>query len=213
MGKTIAFYGMEKGDFPYYVAKSLASNDFNVAAIDNSYKKDLFESVHQYADDDLNIVEKENIVFLKNAVVDESFINKFDYVIFYFGENQRTVSTDISFIVISYTMCDVAQVLTMDNEVIDDSYFILRDKVSNKVTEKGIAEDLGINMAQILGFVGYDIRDVAGYQNLTFEGRQRIKELSDDMQYAVMTVLSIITGDDLTVIRKYYKKAKRNIRF
>ena len=52
MAKTIAFRGKEKGDFPYYIAKSLASNKFKVAVIDNSYAKDLYESVHQYKDDE-----------------------------------------------------------------------------------------------------------------------------------------------------------------
>ncbi len=213
MGKTIAFRGMEKGDFPYYVAKSLASNDFTVAVIDNSYKKDLFESIHQFADDGLNIVEKENIVFIKDAIVDVGFINKFDYVCFYLGENPKHLTTDISFIVLSYNMGDVNYALTLEPELLDDSYFIFRNKVSNKITEKSMAMDLQINIAQVLGFIGYDIKDEAGYQNLSFEGRQRIKELSDDMQFAIMTALSIITGDDIAVIRKYYKKAKRNIRF
>ena len=86
MAKTIAFRGKEKGDFPYYIAKSLASNKFKVAVIDNSYAKDLYESVHQYKDDEQS-VEKENIVYIRDAEVTDDFKEKFDYVVYYMGLN------------------------------------------------------------------------------------------------------------------------------
>lgn len=213
MTKTIAFRGKEKADFPYYIAKSLASNKFTVAVIDNSYSKDLFESIHQYADDEASLVEKENIVYLKDAVVNEDFTEKFDFIVYYQGQNKRPLNTEYSFILPDYTYSSIMDVKQLDEELITDSYFILRDKVSNKVKEKSISMELGVSDEQIIGYLPLDIKDEVAYENLSYGGRQRIKETSTDMQLAVMTSLAIITGDDMKTVKKYYRKAKRNKRF
>lgn len=213
MVKTIAFRGKEKADFPYYIAKSLASNKFTVAVIDNSYTKDLFESIHQFADDDSSCIEKENIVYLKDAVVSDDFTQKFDFVIYYLGMNKRPLNTEYSFILPDYTYSSIMDVKQLDEDLIGDSYFILRDKVSNKVKEKNISIELGINDEQIIGYLPLDIKDEVAYENFNYGGRQRIKDTSTDMQLAVMTSLALITGDDIKTVKKYYRKAKRNKRF
>lgn len=213
MAKTIAFRGKEKGDFPYYIAKSLASNKFTVAVIDNSYTKDLFESIHQYADDDATSIEKENLVYLKDAVVNEDFADKFDFIVYYLGMNQHSVNTEYSFILPDYTNSNLMQIKQLDEELITDSYFILRDKVCNKVNEKNIAHEFKINPDQIIGYLPLEIKDEVAYENLGYTGRQRIKETSTDMQLAIMSALAIVTGDDIKAVKKYYRKAKRNKRF
>lgn len=212
MAKTIAFRGKEKSDFAYYIAKSLASNKFHVAVIDNSFSKDLFESIHQYNDDDETCIEKENIIYLKDAVCNEDFIDKFDFVIYYLGLNTRELNTQYSFILPDYTNPSIMQVKSLDEELIGDSYFILRDKVCNKVTEKNIIHEFGINEDQMIGYLPLEYKDEVAYLNFGYCGRQRIKETSQDMQYAIMSALAIITGDDIKVIKKYYRKAKRNKR-
>lgn len=213
MAKTIAVRGKEKCDFAYYIAKSLASNKFTVAVIDNSFSKDLFESIHQYAEDNETSIEKENIVYIRDAVVNEEFANKFDFIVFYQGMNDRTLNTEYSFILPDFTNTNIKQLLTLDEELINYSYFIVRDKVSNKVTEKDIMHEFGISDEQMIGYLPLDIKDEIAYQNLNYSGRQRIKDLSTDMQLAIMTSLAIITGDDINAVKKYYRKAKRNKRF
>lgn len=213
MVKTIAFRGNEKGDFPYYIAKSLASNKFKVAVIDNSFSKDLFESIHQYREDGKNIIEKENMVYLKDALVSDEFMDKFDYVIFYMGLNDKTLTTQYSFILPDYSNTSIQQVKQFDEDVLADSYYIMRDKVTKKVTEKAIAKELNVNSSQILGYLPLDLKDQIAYMNFNYSGRQRIKELSSDMQLAIMTVVAMITGDNIKTVKKYYKKAKRNKKF
>ena len=213
MGKIIAVRGTERGDIAYYIAKSLASNNKAVAVIDNSFSKDLFEFMHQYADDGENHVEKESMAFFRDAVVDESFTDMFDYVIFYTGHNTRPQTSDVSFILMKYRMADIEFTKRLEEDVLNDSYIIMLDKVSGKLTEKSIAAELGISAEQVLGSVYLDENDEAAYQNLSFEGRQRISDLSADMQYAVLSMLMTITGDSEAEVRKYYKKAKRNTKF
>ena len=212
MAKTIAFRGKEKGDFAYYIAKSLAANEFTVAVIDNSFSKDLFVSVNQL-EDDATIVEKENIIYIKDAVVNKDFTEKFDFVVYYLGMNQRPLTTEYSFILPDYTYTNICQIGELDEELLGDSYYILRDKVCNKVSEKSIAQELGIHEDQIIGYLPLELKDEIAYLNLNYEGRQRIKDTSEDMQNAVITALSIITGDNVKAIRRYYRKAKRNRRF
>ncbi len=212
MARTIAFRGKEKGDFPYYIAKSLASNDFKVAVIDNSYAKDLFESVHQYNDEEC-LVEKENIVYIKDAVAGDGFLEKFDYVIYYLGLNENEQDTEYSFILSDYSSVNLHQVSDFGSGILKNSHFIMRDKVTNKVSEKAVARMLDINNEQILGYIPLDEKDETAYLNLNHTGRQKIKGTSKDMQYAVISALSIVTGQDIKTVRKYYRKAKRTRRF
>ncbi len=214
MAKVISVRGKEKGDFPYYIAKTFASNRFTVAVVDNSYSKDLFESVHQYSKDDGNVIEKENIVYLKDVLLDQSFTDKFDYVVYYLGMNHERVSgIQFSFILPDFTQTNLKNVSLLDDDIKDESYYIFRDKVSNKVTEKNIALEYGIDKEKVLGYVPLELKDEIGYQNLNYNGRQQIASLSSDMQLAIMTSVGIITGEDLKAVKKYYRKAKRNSRF
>lgn len=212
MAKTIAFRGKEKGDFPYYIAKSLASNKFKVAVIDNSYAKDLYESVHQYKDDE-QAVEKENIVYIRDAEVTEEFKDKFDYVVYYMGLNEAEQNAEYSFILHDYSRVGIHKMQEIDKELLDKSYFIMRDKVSNKVTERDVVKLLEIKEDQVLGYIPLDDKDEIAYINFSHTGRQRIKDTSIDMQLAVMSTLAIVTGDDMKTVKKYYRKAKRVRRF
>ena len=212
MAKTIAFRGKEKGDFPYYIAKSLASNKFKVAVIDNSYAKDLYESVHQYKDDE-QAVEKENIVYIRDAEVTDEFKDKFDYVVYYMGLNEAEQNAEYSFILHDYSRVGIHKMQETDKELLDRSYFIMRDKVSNKVTERDVVKLLEIKEDQVLGYIPLDDKDEIAYINFSHTGRQRIKDTSIDMQLAVMSALAIVTGDDMKTVKKYYRKAKRNRRF
>ena len=212
MAKTIAFRGKEKGDFPYYIAKSLASNKFKVAVIDNSYAKDLYESVHQYKDDEQS-VEKENIVYIRDAEVSEDFGDKFDYVVYYMGLNEAKQNAEYSFILNDYSRAGIHRMQETDKELLDKSYFIMRDKVTNKVTERDVIKLLEIKEDQVLGYIPLDDKDEIAYVNFSHTGRQRIKDTSVDMQLAVMSALAIVTGDDMKTVKKYYRKAKRNRRF
>ena len=212
MAKTIAFRGKEKGDFPYYIAKSLASNKFKVAVIDNSYAKDLYESVHQYKDDE-QAVEKENIVYIRDAEVTDEFKDKFDYVVYYMGLNDAEQNAEYSFILHDYSRVGIHKMQETDKELLDKSYFIMRDKVSNKVTERDVVKLLEIKEDQVLGYIPLDDKDEIAYINFSHTGRQRIKDTSIDMQLAVMSTLAIVTGDDMKTVKKYYRKAKRVRRF
>lgn len=212
MAKTIAFRGKEKGDFPYYIAKSLASNKFKVAVIDNSYAKDLYESVHQYKDDE-QAVEKENIVYIRDAEVTDEFKDKFDYVVYYMGLNEAEQNAEYSFILHDYSRVGIHKMQETDKDLLDKSYFIMRDKVSNKVTERDVVKLLEIKEDQVLGYIPLDDKDEIAYINFSHTGRQRIKDTSIDMQLAVMSTLAIVTGDDMKTVKKYYRKAKRVRRF
>ena len=211
MARTITIRGKERGDFPYYVAKSLACNRFKVAVIDNSYDKDLYESVHQYMDDEAS-VEKENIVYIRDAEVSDDFAEKFDYVVFYLGLTDDRKMGEYSFILHDYTGQEIHRMKSMDRALLDNSYFLMRDKVTNKISERDIARMLEIKDEQILGYIPLDEKDQMAYVNLSHTGRQRIKDTSVDMQLAVMTAVSIVTGDDLKTVKKYYRKAKRTKR-
>ncbi len=211
MAKTITIRGKERGDFPYYVAKSLACNKFKVAVIDNSFEKDLFESVHQYKDDEAS-VEKENIVYVRDAELTDDFKDQFDYVVYYLGLNDDEVGDEYSFILHDYTRPEIHRMQQMDRDLLNRSYFLMRDKVTNKVSERAVARLLDIDDEQILGYIPLDDKDQIAYVNFSHTGRQRIKDTSEDMQLAVMTALAIVTGDDLKQVKKYYRKARRTKR-
>lgn len=213
MAKSIVFRGKEKGDIAYYTAKTLASNNFTVAVIDNSFSKDLFESVHQFKDDESFHVEKENIVYIQDAILTDDFKDKFDYIVLYYGVNPYYVEADYTILISDYTNTGINSVNKMMNLVSGDTYFLLRDKVNKQIKEKNILETINIGEKNLIGYIPLDLKDEIGFQNLTYSGRQRIKDLSEPMQYAVMTIVAIATGDDLKTVKNYYRKAKRNMHF
>ncbi len=210
MGVRIAIRGIEKGDFAYYIAKTLACNNKSVALIDNSFTKDLFEAVHQYVDNQ-GYVEKESMLFLKDVDVDDDFVEKFDYVIWYLGLNNENIPADFNFMISDYRNATIHQIMNM-GDIVKDSYFILRDKISYKISEKSLMLFLGITEEKMVGSSAFSDTDEIAYINFGYNGRQRIKDLSSDMQYAIMSAVALVTGETLDEVKKYYRKAKRNKR-
>ena len=212
MAKIITFKGKEKGDIAYYIAKTLACGDLHtVALIDDSCGKNLFEAVHRYADDNRYVIEKENLVFLKDIEVQKDFAEKFDYIIYYFGRNNSLqVDADFRFVISGCTASDIHTLSEVED--IDKSYLIMRDKIANNITEKDIIGKYGIDDEHFLGTLMLDEKDEIAYSNFSFNGRQRIKDLSADMQYAIVTLTALISGEDRKTIQKSYRKAKRTTR-
>lgn len=209
MAKVIAFYGKEKGDFAYYIGKSLASNDKLVACIDNSYTKDLFDAVHHIDFGNETVVEKENIVYLRDALVNEGFSKKFDYILYYQGLNRQKVPCDYVFIMPGYTYSEVNEAKNLGEEFLSRGQFILRDKTCGKISEKSIASTLSISLDQIIGYLPLELKDEIAYLNFTYSGRQKIGDLSSELQYAILTVIAIVTEEDFGTVKKIYRKAKR----
>ena len=152
---------------------------------------------------------RDSIVYIRDAEVDEGFAGKFDYVVYHMGLNENSQDAEFSFILNDYSRSGIHNMQKAPKELLDSSYFIMRDKVSNKVTERDVIKMLEINEDQVLGYIPLDEKDEVAYMNFSHTGRQRIKNTSVDMQLAVMTALSIVTGEDMKTVKKYYRKAKR----
>ena len=154
---------------------------------------------------DEQAVEKENIVYIRDAEVTDEFKDKFDYVVYYMGLNESEQNAEYSFILHDYSRVGIHKMQETDKDLLDKSYFIMRDKVSNKVTERDVVKLLEIKEDQVLGYIPLDDKDEIAYINFSHTGRQRIKDTSIDMQLAVMSTLAIVTGDDMKTVKKYYR--------
>lgn len=204
--KVISFSGLERCDFAYYIAKTLAAKA-NVLVIDNSYNADLFDAVDCFIEN--FAVQKGSITFIKNVAFSRELFDQFDYVVIYQGMNidkKSMYESDFSFILPDYTPYSLKQFSELEEDLLNKSEIIMRDKVSGKINEKTVLEFLKISKDNLIGFIPYDEKDYSYYISLAYNGRQKIQGLSpnyvDALAYVITKVMDVTTKDAKTILKK-----------
>ena len=211
MAKVIHICGIERGDFPYYIAAILAENDNIVLVIDNSYTHDLFTGVSE--DMDKDFVVKQNITYVKNKSFDSSeYEGAFEYVIVYHGMNilpETIKEDDIVYILPDYNPVSLKMIRSKLPAELNLNGIIFRDSVmSNKISDAKGAKMLGLKPEKVTYSLIYDSKDYENYLALIYNGRQKFTNLTPIYNECLIHAISEITGVDEKEATKMFKKAR-----
>lgn len=224
MSKKIIYAGLEQCDVVYHLATILSLSSNKVVVVDDSIRKDLFMSMTK--EEDTNIYEWRNIIFVKNVDLWKSEEMKdADYIIEYAGMNphhefmDRIIDKEESsedkkalwLMMPDYTYfgVNVAVKVAMGRKDNDDMLYIPRNFCTKKVTDKSLAILMGVEPSEIAGHIPFDATDMASYVALTHNGHQNIKGISDTMLQAITYIVSQILHVDEKRAKKAVAKAKK----
>ncbi len=213
MNKIITFYGIERGDFVYYLAVTLMKNGYSVAVMDNSRLKDIFDAVSLFADTDLVI--KQDIAYYKNSFMKKSDDSQIDFVLCWQGQNYNKKiikASDEFFILGDYTPGFLYKLNdSMDEEDKDKiTGVILRDYVEScKMNDESIAKISGIDEDKFIGNIAYDEKDYSNYISFAHNGRQRFNNISPNFIRCLEYMVSVLLDVDEATAVAYVKKAKK----
>lgn len=213
MSKRIVYVGMERGDFPYYLATVLSTTE-SILVIDNSYAGDLFRAVNKTDD---NTYESGNVTYVRNldvAASEKSLESDFDLVLIYAGTNiddAYFAGSDLTvFFMPDYTKpyLDMAASIPYDLSS-ENVVIIMRDYCSKKISEKSVSILFGVTPDKISGKIPLSLQDIAAYVSLTHNGKQNIRGLSDDMQEAITYAVAKVSELDRKSAAKALTAAKK----
>lgn len=220
--KLISFIGIERADFAYYVAAMLKALKSTVLVIDNSISGDLFYSVTRNNEEakDCNVIEYENIAFIRGLSYNEETLDKFDYVVCYngwapldgtvFASNYVFVMPDYHLDSLDLAKNAIAELSTAFEDDEDDTnriFIIMRDLVSEKITDMSVASYVETNVEKIIGHITIDPIDHARQIAFEYNGRQCVKGASPDFEDALAYVVMQVTDKNEKVVKKLLKKA------
>ena len=213
--KLISFIGQEKADFAYYISVILKRENKAILVIDNSENGDLYSSVVRNDEEFMQerICELENIVFARQIKYNAETFEKFDYVICYTGyaaPDETVMESDILYIMPDYSIQSLNKVREQLEQIDitpSTQYVIMRDFVSDKITDKSVANYLGVEEDEIVGHIELEPSDAAKYISFNYNGRQSISGLSQTYIATLTYIITQITAADDKWVKKLMKKA------
>ena len=209
--KMITFVGIERCDFAYHVVRTLALEAPHVVAIDNSYSHELFGAVlcADTVDEKQEMIVRSNITFLRDIGYSPDFFNSFDYIVVYDGENRREEDlVNASFV---FAMPDYRKKSLLSMKGLpENTEYILRD-AAGKLNERSAAEIMEVDAGQVIGSLPHDAGDYANYLSLLYNGRQKLKGLSEEyiegLAYVCGRVMDMDEKQAIQMIKKARKSA------
>jgi len=199
------FTGLERSDFVYFMAK-LLSGEGSVLVIDNSVSGDLYNAVNIF--DDSYAVEKEYVNYARNIKPSWILFNKFDFVLLYLGNNyDEKLMRDIKkvFVMPDYTPAELSRFTSLDPKTKKVCSLIMRDKASNRISDRAVPEMLDINPVQFKGTISYDREDYCAYLSFVYDGNQKLKNLSPNymeaLAYVLASILRVSTSEAKRIIK------------
>ena len=213
MSKRIVYVGMERGDFPYYLATVLSTTE-SILVIDNSYAGDLFRAVNKTDD---TTYESGNVTYVRNldvAASEKSLESDFDLVLIYAGTNiddTYFAGSDLTvFVMPDYTKPSLNMAVSIPYDLSSENVvIIMRDYCSKKISEKSVSILFGVTPDKISGKIPLSLQDIAAYVSLTHNGKQNIRGLSDDMQEAITYAVAKVSALDRKSAAKALTAAKK----
>ena len=209
--KLVTIMNSERCDFVYYLGRILSQLSVNVILIDNSEKHELFRTIQGLLESDdkeeKSMIERGNVTYLKDVAYSPEFFASFDYIVVLMGNNhdeEYVNQSDLLFSMPDYrpdTLDDIAGLP-------ETAMYIMRDK-AGKINEKSAAEIMNILPTQIVGSIDYDYNDYSAYLALLYNGRQRLKGLSQAMIEALAFVVAKASEKDEKDVLKALKKERK----
>ena len=203
----ISVLGMERGDYPYFLARMFEEKKFRILVIDNSCSHDLFLALGN-ADSDSDYVERGRTVFMRNKTVTEDetgALEKFDIVIVFHGYNVDYNLVDMSDKLVLLTDYLPTTVRNIEDNVYleyingfdkENFYLIYLDKPSGKVSEQLIKRSLSLTEVENEAIIYFDEGNYNAYINLCYNGSQSLKGLSGEYKNSLKEIRGAILGEE-----------------
>lgn len=195
--KQIAYVGLDRCDFIYHLANILSLQG-TVLVVDNSIGHDLIDSVS--VDGTRQMREWRNIVYASDIDVAKSNTESYAFVLVYMGMTfgmEDLEGNDYLLVMPDYTAQSIAKIkdgIPADLLSGEGTMIILRDNCSKRLTQKSVAQYIGIHPKKIVGYIALDRDDMGAYVSLGYNHYCNVKALSQDMIEALKFVSGVILG-------------------
>ena len=145
--QIISVMGLPQCDIAYYLARAFNAIKKTVLVVDNSRYHELFKSIPN--PDNEKMVQTGDIYYIENIKYSEEFFAQYDFVIVYHGMDIRdelNAASDYRYLITDYSPITTERLRTeLDRQEDTLKYHIIyRNKVSGKIQEKMILQELGI---------------------------------------------------------------------
>lgn len=207
----ISVLGIARCDIVYYIARLLNAADKTVLIVDNTLDNGLFHSIRKPEGEDMAQIG--NIAVISNKKYSEYFFSQYDYVLIYHGMNMNQElceASDFRIMVSDYHPYQTARIRSKMRKLSKnlDYYVVCRDKVSSKVSDKDILQELGIKSSNVIETyeISYNDTDYMCYLNLLRNGTQQPKSTSSEMRDFLKNILYHFLSDiPQKEVQKIYK--------
>lgn len=210
--KVISFYGIERGDFIYYLAFTLAKAGKLVLVVDNSINNDVYGAVSNYDMGDGKLI-RQNVVYMSNVAYRRKENSPYEVVLIWHGMrlNKNLAAQSDALVLIPNYEPGILRQMSDNIDGLEHrvSCVYMRDAVSSsKVKPKTIAGMFGIKPQLMYGDITYDAKDYENYLAFLYNGSQKFGSLSPGFVDFLKDILNLITGLPDKVITGMYNSAK-----
>lgn len=195
--KQITYVGLDRCDFVYHLANVLSLQG-PVLVIDNSARHDLIDSVS--VDGTRQMREWRNVVYAADVDAVKSNTDSYAFVLVYVGMTfgaEDLKDNDYLLVMpdyLSHALSKIKDGIPAELLSGEGTMIILRDYCSKRLTQKSVAQLLGIHPKKIVGYVPLDKDDMGAYVSLSYNHYCNVKALSQDMTEALKYVSGVILG-------------------
>lgn len=210
--QIISVIGLPQCDIAYYLARAFNAIKKTVLVIDNSRYHELFKSIPN--PDNEKMVQTGDIYYIENIKYSEEFFAQYDFVIVYHGMDIRdelNAVSDYRYLITDYSPITTERLreeLSRQEDTLK-YHIIYRNKVSGKIQEKMILQELGIPEKNIKESYVMSLNEVDEMCQLLLlrNGSIRTKSCSAEMRDYINAVYATVYPDISTKMQKNYMKA------
>lgn len=210
--QIISVMGLPQCDVVYYLARALNAIKKTVLVVDKSRNHAMFKSI-QKPEGEL-MVQTGNIYYVDNMKLSEKFMSAYDFVIIYHGMDIRdelNAMSDYRYVVTDYSPITTEKLQSEISRQEDTLkyYVIYRNKVSNKIQEKMILQEIGIPEKNVKEsyLLSLNETDEMCYQILLRNGSVKPKVTSLEMKDMITAIYGAIYPEISTKEIKNYMKS------
>ena len=210
--QIISVMGLPQCDIAYYLARAFNAIKKTVLVVDNSRYHELFKSIPN--PDNEKMVQTGDIYYVENIKYSEEFFAQYDFVIVYHGMDIRdelNAASDYRYLITDYSPITTERLRTeLDRQEDTLKYHIIyRNKVSGKIQEKMILQELGIPEKNVKESYVMSLNEVDEMCQLLLlrNGSIRTKSCSAEMRDYINAVYATVYPDISTKMQKNYMKA------
>lgn len=210
--QIISVMGLPQCDIAYYLARAFNAIKKTVLVVDNSRYHELFKSIPN--PDNEKMVQTGDIYYIENIKYSEEFFAQYDFVIVYHGMDIRdelNAASDYRYLITDYSPITTERLRAeLDRQEDTLKYHIIyRNKVSGKIQEKMILQELGIPEKNVKESYVTSLNEVDEMCQLLLlrNGSIRTKSCSAEMRDYINAVYVTVYPDISTKMQKNYMKA------
>lgn len=210
--QIISVMGLPQCDITYYLARAFNAIKKTVLVVDNSRYHELFKSIPN--PDNEKMVQTGDIYYIENIKYSEEFFAQYDFVIVYHGMDIRdelNAASDYRYLITDYSPITTERLreeLSRQEDTLK-YHIIYRNKVSGKIQEKMILQELGIPEKNVKESYVMSLNEVDEMCQLLLlrNGSIRTKSCSAEMRDYINAVYATVYPDISTKMQKNYMKA------